>query len=124
MSDKNELAVEGKGGKLLFTNRYLLRLLWPLFVEQLLVYAVGLADSVMVASVGEEAVSAVSLVDSVMVLVITIFIALSTGGAVVAKGEGGKQGGRPVDIVRRVVLVPGHSRHVCVQDRSDASHLW
>ena len=83
MSDKNELAEEGKGGKLLFTNRYLLRLLWPLFVEQLLVYAVGLADSVMVASVGEEAVSAVSLVDSVMVLVITIFIALSTGGAVV-----------------------------------------
>ena len=91
MSDKNELAVEGKGGKLLFTNRYLLRLLWPLFVEQLLVYAVGLADSVMVASVGEEAVSAVSLVDSVMVLVITIFIALSTGGAVVVGQYLGQQ---------------------------------
>lgn len=91
MSDKNEIAVEGEGGKLLFTNRYLLKLLWPLFVEQLLVYAVGLADSVMVASVGEEAVSAVSLVDSVMVLVITIFIALSTGGAVVVGQYLGQQ---------------------------------
>ena len=91
MSDKNEIAVEGEGGKLLFTNRYLLKLLWPLFVEQLLVYAVGLADSVMVASVGEESVSAVSLVDSVMVLVITIFIALSTGGAVVVGQYLGQQ---------------------------------
>ncbi len=75
----------------MFSNRYLLKLLWPLFVEQLLVYAVGLADSVMVSSVGEEAVSAVSLVDSVMVLVITIFVALSTGGAVVVGQYLGQQ---------------------------------
>lgn len=69
--------------KPMFSNKYLLKLLWPLFVEQLLVFAVGLLDSVMVASVGEAAVSAVSLVDSVMVLVITILTALATGGAVV-----------------------------------------
>ncbi len=67
----------------LFSNKYLLKLLWPLFVEQFLLFAVGLLDSVMVASVGEAAVSAVSLVDSLMVLLITVFTAIATGGAVV-----------------------------------------
>lgn len=78
---KNEILKEG--GELLFSNKYLIKLLWPLFVEQFLIFAVGLVDSVMVASVGEAAVSAVSLVDSVMVLVITVMTALATGGAVV-----------------------------------------
>lgn len=71
------------GGELLFSNRYLIKLLWPLFVEQFLVFAVGLLDSVMVASVGEAAVSAVSLVDSIMILIITVMTAIATGGAVV-----------------------------------------
>ena len=71
------------GVRRLFSNKYLLKLLWPLFVEQFLLFAVGLLDSVMVASVGEAAVSAVSLVDSLMVLIITVFTAIATGGAVV-----------------------------------------
>lgn len=68
----------------LFTNKNLLQLLFPLMVEQLLAVAVGMADSLMVASVGESAVSAVSLVDSINILLINIFAALATGGAVVA----------------------------------------
>lgn len=75
--------IQKAGGELLFSNKYLIKLLWPLFVEQFLIFAVGLIDSVMVASVGEAAVSAVSLVDSVMVLLITVMTALATGGAVV-----------------------------------------
>ncbi len=67
----------------LFDNKYLIKLLWPLFIEQLLIFAIGITDSVMVASVGEEAVSAVSLVDSVMILIITIMGAMATGGAVI-----------------------------------------
>ncbi|MFQ8602202.1 MAG: MATE family efflux transporter [Anaerovoracaceae bacterium] len=70
-------------GQLMFSNKFLIKLLWPLFIEQFLVFAVGLVDSIMVASVGEAAVSAVSLVDSVMVLIITVMTALATGGAVV-----------------------------------------
>ena len=68
----------------LFNSRALLKMIWPLIFEQFLAIAVGLADSVMVASVGEAAVSAVSLIDTIMVLVINAFTALATGGAIVA----------------------------------------
>lgn len=75
----------------LFTNRDLWRLIGPLLVEQLLVVAVGMADTIMVAYVGEDAVSAVSLVDTVNILLINIFAALATGGAVVAGQYLGKK---------------------------------
>lgn len=68
----------------LFSNKALVALIIPLIIEQLLAMVVGLADSIMIASVGEAAVSGVSLVDQVMVLLINIFSALATGGAVVA----------------------------------------
>lgn len=67
----------------LFSNKFLIKLIWPLLVEQFLLFAVGLVDSMMVASVGEAAVSAVSLVDSIIILMINIMAALATGGAVV-----------------------------------------
>ena len=67
----------------MFSRRYIHRLLLPLIAEQLLSYLVGLADSVMVASAGEAAVSAVSLVDSISVLMVHIFSALAAGGAIV-----------------------------------------
>lgn len=70
--------------KLRFTNKQLRMLIIPLVIEQILTVTVGLADSVMVASVGEAAVSGVSLVDTIMVLLINVFAALATGGAVVA----------------------------------------
>ncbi len=68
----------------LFSNRDLKKLIIPLIIEQFLAIFVGLADSVMVASVGEAAVSAVSLIDTVMILLINLFAALGTGGAIVA----------------------------------------
>ena len=71
------------GKKLFFSNADLRKLILPLVVDQFLQAFVGLADSVMVSSVGEAAVSGVSLIDTVMVLVINIFTALATGGAVI-----------------------------------------
>lgn len=68
----------------LFTNQSLMKLVGPLIVEQLLAVAIGMADTVMVASVGEHAVSAISLVDAINFLIIQVFSALATGGAVVA----------------------------------------
>lgn len=70
--------------KRFFSNTDLRKLIVPLIVDQFLQAFVGLADSIMVASVGEAAVSGVSLIDTVMVLLINIFTALATGGAVIA----------------------------------------
>lgn len=68
----------------LFSRNDLVRLIIPLIVDQFLQVAVGLSDSIMVARVGEAAISGVSLVDTVMLLIINIFTALATGGAVIA----------------------------------------
>ena len=68
----------------MFTRQALWRLILPLVLEQLLLVTVGMADTVMVSTVGEAAVSGISLVDQVNVLLIQIFAALATGGAVVA----------------------------------------
>ena len=57
----------------LFSNADLKQLIVPLLIEQLLAIAVGMADSIMVSSVGEAAVSGVSLVDQIMVLLINAF---------------------------------------------------
>ena len=53
-----------------FINRQLVSLILPMLAEQLLGITVGLADSLMVATVGDASISAVSLVDSVSALMI------------------------------------------------------
>ena len=67
----------------LFSNRKLIRLIVPLVVEQGLTILVGMADGVMVSSVGEAAISGVSLVDMINAVILVLFAALATGGAVV-----------------------------------------
>ena len=67
----------------IFTRKQLVQLAIPLIIEQMLTAAVGFADTLMVSNVGEAIVSGVSLVDSINMLLINIFAALATGGAVV-----------------------------------------
>ena len=67
----------------MFTNRMIRNLLVPVVLEQLLNSIMGTADTMMVSNVGSAAISAVSLVDSINVLVIQAFSALAAGGAIV-----------------------------------------
>lgn len=78
----------------LFTNEALRKLVIPLIIEQFLAVAMGMADTLMVARCGEHAVSGISLVDTICVLMIGLFSAMSSGGAVVVaqfKGKGDKK---------------------------------
>ncbi len=68
----------------MFTRKELMKLIIPLIIEQILAITVGMAAGMMVARAGEAAVSGVSLVDSINVLLIGLFGALATGGAVVS----------------------------------------
>lgn len=99
--------------KQLFDNQALFKLIIPLIIEQFLAVVVGMADSIMVASVGEAAVSGVSLVDSVNILLINIFSVLATGGAVAA----GQLLGQKKSIMWRSdrLCPPSHVAGRCIQ---------
>lgn len=89
--------------EMMFTNRQLVALMWPLLLEQLLAITVGLADSLMVATVGDAAISAVSLVDSISNLMIYIFSAMALE-RIVAEGE----------VLRLCVLIAGEAAGIQV----------
>ena len=67
----------------LFSNRRLVSLTIPIIIDALLAIIAGMVDSAMVSSAGEAAVSAVSLVDSVNILCISVFTSIAVGGSVV-----------------------------------------
>lgn len=75
----------------MFTDRDLRNLIVPLFVEQFLLMLVGLADTFVVSYVGEAAVSGVSLVNSFNTVLIFLFTALASGGAVIISQYIGSQ---------------------------------
>lgn len=92
---------------MLFSKRDLTRLIVPLLIEQTLAITIGMLDTVMVASAGEAAVSGVSLVDSVNLLVLYFLGSLATGGAIVISQF---LGARDIDSARgaakQLVYVP------------------
>lgn len=67
----------------LFDKRQLVLLIYPLIIEQILAITVGMVDTMMISYAGEAAMSGVSLVDMINLLLISIFAAVATGGAVV-----------------------------------------
>ena len=76
---------------MLFTKRDIVKIVIPLMIEQLLAVTIGMFDSMMVSQAGEAAISGVSLVDSVNLLLINLFSALSAGGAVIVSQYLGKK---------------------------------
>ena len=90
---------------MMFSNKQLLTLLLPIMVEQLLNSFMGMADTMMVSNVGSAAISAVSLVDSINVLVIQVFTALGAGAAIICSqylGRGDRESSN--EAARQVTL--------------------
>ncbi len=78
---------------MMFSNRDLVKIIWPLIVQQVLAVLISMVDSVMVSSVSEAAVSGVSLIGSLDTVLVILFSSLVSGGAVVvsqALGKGDK----------------------------------
>ena len=67
----------------LFDNKKLAALLIPLAVDQLLNSFMGTVETLVVSNLGSAAISAVSLVDSINILIVQAFFALASGGTVV-----------------------------------------
>lgn len=86
MTAKQTPALDTRGASntpRLYDNKALAALILPLICEQIFTAFMGTADSMMVSNVGAAAISAVSLVDSINILVIQAFYALASGGAIV-----------------------------------------
>ena len=88
----------------MFSNRMICALLVPVVLEQLLNSIMGTADTMMVSNVGSAAISAVSLVDSINILVIQAFSALAAGGAIVCAQYIGQQNHKKANESARQVL--------------------
>lgn len=92
----------------LFDRKRLVRLIVPLIVEQVLAVTVGMADMVMVSGAGETAVSGISLVNTICVLLIVIFTSMASGGSVAGAqflGSGDKK--TACHAVEQLVMICG-----------------
>lgn len=89
----------------MFSNRDLRRLLLPLIAEQVLTSLMGTVDTMMVSQVGSEAVSGVSLVDTINKLMLFLFTALATGGAIVCAQYLGRRDKEHSDQAGRQVML-------------------
>ena len=85
---------------MLFSKRDLIKITLPLIVQQVLSVMVGMINSIMVSSAGEAAVSGVSLVNTLDILLMLFFTALVTGGSVVVSQFLGK---KDMDLVQASV---------------------
>ena len=118
MRTKEKEEVQGT----IYSNADLKKLILPLIMEQLLAILVGMLDTVMISGVGEAAVSGVSLVDNINILIIQVFSARATGGAVVAghalgqrnREEAGRSAWQMVlfllytSLLTTIILIGGH----------------
>ncbi len=92
-------------GNLLFPRKALWTLLIPLIIEQMLNSLMGMVDTLMVSRVGQEAISAVSLVDSINNLVLQVFAAMAAGAAIICSQYLGKRDEKGCnEAARQIVL--------------------
>lgn len=63
--------------------RQVIAIIIPLFIDQLFYGILALSNTAMISSSGQSAIAAVSMVDSINVVLLNIFVALATGGTVI-----------------------------------------
>lgn len=114
-----------------FTNKKLIALMLPLAVDQLLNSFMGTVDTLVVSNLGSAAISAVSLVDSINILVVQAFFALASGGTVVCSHYlGCEKKERATNAARQLVFitfsnVTGHCDRVSfIQQPASWSDFW
>ena len=115
-------------GNLLFPRRALWMLLIPLIIEQMLNSLMGMVDTLMVSRVGAEAISAVSLVDSINNLVLQVFAAMAAGAAIICSQYLGRKDEKGCNdaakqIVLTVVVISSVSMIIGVGFRKPLLHL-
>lgn len=91
---------------LMFDNRKLAKLLIPLALDQLLNSFMGTVDTLCVSNLGSAAISSVSLVDSINILIVQAFFALASGGTVVCSHYlGCKEKKQAQEAARQLVFI-------------------
>ena len=115
-------------GNLLFPRRALWMLLIPLIIEQMLNSLMGMVDTLMVSRVGAEAISAVSLVDSINNLVLQVFAAMAAGAAIICSQYLGRKDEKGCNdaakqIVLTVVVISSVTMIIGVGFRKPLLHL-
>ncbi|MDO4649723.1 MAG: MATE family efflux transporter [Eubacteriales bacterium] len=111
-----------------FSNRDIKNLLVPLVIQQLLTSLMGMIDTMMVSRVGSAAISAVSLTDSINVLVIQVFAALAAGGTIICSQYIGFQDHKKANEAARqlffsIFIISFSIGAVCILLRQPLLHL-
>lgn len=88
-----------------FNRKQLCALLIPLMLEQILASLMGMADTMMVSNVGSHAIAAVSLVDSLNIVMINLFSAMATGGSIICSQYIGRDDLRQANETARQLLL-------------------
>lgn len=89
----------------MFNRKQLCALLIPLMLEQILASLMGMADTMMVSNVGSHAIAAVSLVDSLNILMINLFSAMATGGSIICSQYIGRKDLKQANQTARQLLL-------------------
>ena len=102
----------------------LARVAWPSILESFLVSLVSMADTVMVGTLGHEAIASVGLVNQPRLIVLALFMSLNVGVTAVVsrrRGEGDRQGAnhkpRRCDQKGLFVFHLRYSPYLCVLGR-------
>ncbi|SFC55702.1 MATE family efflux transporter [Clostridium uliginosum] len=91
----------------MFIRKNVLKLAIPIMVEQTFVMLLGVCNTMMAGYIGEEAVSAIGMVDSINNMFISFFAALSVGATVVVAQQIGRENPKKANETARQALVSG-----------------